>query len=147
MYGIETKRLKEAVKRNIERFEGDDFMFQLTNQEFSNLRSQIATSSWGGSRYPPFAFTELGIAMLSSVLNSELAIATNRKIMRAFVALRHYAAGLEELNRKIEKLSARLDDNDAKTDKVFKMLTELSEQKKAFENRTRIGFNVNRDND
>jgi len=145
MYGIETKRLKESVKRNIERFEGDDFMFQLTNQEFNNLRSQIATSSWGGARYLPFAFTELGISMLSSVLNSEIAIATNRKIMRAFVALRHYAAGLAELNQKIEKLSARLDDNDMKTDEIFVLLKELLEHKKALENRPRIGFNVNRD--
>jgi len=68
MYGVETKRLKESVRRNIERFEGEDFMFQLTNQEFNNLRSQIATSSWGGTRYLPLAFTEMGISMLSSVL-------------------------------------------------------------------------------
>jgi hypothetical protein len=70
LYGIETKRLKEAVKRNIERFP-DDFMFELTEEEFKNLRSQIATSRWGGSRYPPMAFTEQGVAMLSSALNSD----------------------------------------------------------------------------
>lgn len=67
LYQIETKRLKEAVRRNIERFEGDDFMFELTPNEMDNLRSQIATSSWGGTRYAPFVFTELGVAMLSSV--------------------------------------------------------------------------------
>ncbi|GAP72287.1 hypothetical protein SAMD00024442_29_17 [Candidatus Symbiothrix dinenymphae] len=71
MYGIETKRLKETVRRNIERFAGDDFMFELSAPEWEILRSQIATSSWGGSRYQPFAFTELGVAMLSSVLNHE----------------------------------------------------------------------------
>ena len=126
LYGVETKRLKEAVKRNIRRFEGDDFMFILTRDEMehirlrsqisssnlienqinANLRTQIATSStseekpltimnkqkstsnWGGSRYLPFAFTELGVAMLSSVLRSDVAIEINRNIMRAFVELR-----------------------------------------------------------
>jgi len=88
-YGIETKRLKEQVKRNINRFRGDDFMFELTKPEWNNLRSQIATSSWGGARYQPFAFTELGVAMLSSVLNSVTAIEMNRNIMRAFVAVRN----------------------------------------------------------
>jgi hypothetical protein len=73
MYGIETKRLKEAVRRNRERFP-DDFMFELTKDEFITLRSQIASSSWGGARYQPFAFSELGVAMLSSVLNSKEAI-------------------------------------------------------------------------
>ena len=151
MYDIETKVLKQAVRRNINRFEGDDFMFEITHNEIVSLRSQIVTLNTGGrgqhSKYSHFAFTELGISMLSSVLNSEIAIATNRKIMRAFVALRNYASGLAELNQKIEKLSARLDDNDAKTDEIFILLKELFDQKKAFENRPRIGFNVNRDND
>ena len=145
MYGVETAQLKRQVRRNIERFEGDDFMFELTQSEFKNLICQIGTSSWGGTRFLPFAFTEMGISMLSSVLSSEIAIATNRKIMRAFVALRHYAAGLSELNQKIEKLSARLDDNDAKTDEIFVLLKEFSEHKKAFENRRRIGFNADKD--
>jgi len=95
-YGIETKVLKQAVRRNFARFEGDDFMFELTNNEYNDLkmslRSQFVTSNEysqrGGTRYAPFAFTELGVAMLSSVLNSETAIDTNRKIMRAFVAIR-----------------------------------------------------------
>lgn len=68
LYQVETKRLKEAVRRNIERFEGDEFMFELTEREYADLRSQFASSSWGGRRYLPFAFTELGVAMLSSVL-------------------------------------------------------------------------------
>lgn len=92
MYGIETRRLKEAVRRNIDRFEGDDFMFQLTKEEITELsRSQIATLNRGRGyniKYAPFAFAELGIAMLSSVLNSKTAIEINRGIMRAFVAVR-----------------------------------------------------------
>ena len=99
LYQVETKRLKEAVRRNIERFEGDDFMFVLSEKEYEILRTQIATSSltsqnassnWGGRRYMPFAFTEMGVAMLSSVLRSETAIRVNRAIMRAFVAMRNY---------------------------------------------------------
>jgi len=88
VYGTETAQLKRAVRRNIERFEGDDFMFELTNKEWESLRCQIDISNKGGIRYLPFAFTELGVAMLSSVLNSDTAIAANRKIMRAFVAIR-----------------------------------------------------------
>ena len=85
LYGVETKRLVEAVKRNIDRFP-DDFMFQLTKDEFANLRSQFATSNaWGGRRYPPYAFTEHGILMLSSVLRSRRAIDVNIEIMRTFV--------------------------------------------------------------
>ena len=70
LYQVETKRLKEAVRRNIERFEGDEFMFELTEREYADLRSQFASSSWGGRRYLPFAFTELGVAILSSVLRN-----------------------------------------------------------------------------
>lgn len=88
LYGMETKRLKEAVKRNINRFPAD-FMFQLTKEEFESLRSQIATSNKrGGTRYLPFAFTEQGVAMLSSILNSDIAIEVNIAIMRTFVAVR-----------------------------------------------------------
>jgi len=92
IYRVETKYLKRAVMRNIERFP-DDFMFELTNQEFANLRYQIGTSSWGGARYLPFAFTEQGVAQLSSVLNSPFAIKMNINIVRAFIALRQYALG------------------------------------------------------
>jgi hypothetical protein len=148
MYGVETAQLKRAVRRNIERFEGEDFMFELTQDEVDSLRCQIGTLNTGGrgqhSKYLPFAFTEMGISMLSGVLNSEIAIATNRKIMRTFVAIRQYAMNYAELNQKIEKLSARLDDNDAKTDEVFNMLTKLFKQKEAFENRRPIGFNADR---
>ena len=94
LYNVETKVLKQAVKRNITRFEGEDFMFELTNREYNslifNLRSQIVTSNAGGNRYSILAFTELGVAMISSVFSSDLAIDINRRIMRAFVTMRGY---------------------------------------------------------
>lgn len=87
MYGVETRALNQAVKRNAERFP-EDFMFQLTAIEWDNLKSQFVTSRWGGTRKPPYAFTELGVAMLSSVLTSKLAVQVNMGIMRAFVCVR-----------------------------------------------------------
>ena len=87
MYGVETRRLNEQVKRNMKRFP-EDFMFQLTGKEFENLKSQFATSRWGGTRKLPYVFTELGVAMLSSVLNSETAIEINMNIMQAFITIR-----------------------------------------------------------
>jgi len=154
-YEIETKQLKRAVRRNIERFEGDDFMFELTNDEVSELsRCQIgALNNTRGSniKYKPFAFTELGVAMLSSVLNSKKAIDINRKIMRAFVAIKQYVMNYADLKHELydfmRETNIRLDSTELKVNDVFKMLTELFEQKKALENRPRIGFNVNRDND
>ena len=108
LYQVETKRLKEAVRRNIERFEGDEFMFELTEKEYADLRSQIATSSWGGRRYQPFAFTELGVAMLSSVLRSNTAILVNRAIMKAFVAMRNYIATTTTLTAELSEIRAKL---------------------------------------
>ena len=108
LYQVETKRLKEAVRRNIERFEGDEFMFELTEKEYADLRSQIATSSWGGRRYQPFAFTELGVAMLSSVLRSNTAILVNRAIMKAFVAMRNYIATTTTLTAELPEIRAKL---------------------------------------
>ncbi len=105
MYVTETKRLKEAVRRNINRFPSD-FMFELTNQEYTSLRSQFASIKNLGrgehSKYLPFAFTEQGVAMLASVLKSEKAIEVNIQIVRAFVILRQYALGYAELNQKLE---------------------------------------------
>lgn len=100
IYGVETKRLNEQVSRNIERFP-EDFMFQLSDEEFEILKSQIATSSWGGRRTLPRAFTELGISMLSSVLRSPQAIEANIKIMRTFVHVRTLLANNEDLARKV----------------------------------------------
>ena len=104
LYGVETRRLNEQVRRNIERFP-EDFMFKLTKEEFDNLRSQIATSNGrGGQRYVSYAFTENGIAMLSSVLRSPMAIATNIHIMRAFNAMRHFIGSHAQVFQRIEVL-------------------------------------------
>jgi phage regulator Rha-like protein len=108
LYGVETKRLKEAVRRNMQRFP-KDFMFKLTEEEFENLRTQFATSSWGGARYLPFAFTEQGVAMLSSVLSGAKAIEVNIQIVRAFVFLRQFALSNTELTEKLRKLETRYD--------------------------------------
>jgi hypothetical protein len=105
MYQVETKYLKRTVRNNLKRFPSD-FMFELTPDEWENLRSQFATSSWGGQRHLPFAFTEQGVAMLSSVLNSEIAIEVNINIMRAFVLMRQFALiPIYLLNDAIENLS------------------------------------------
>lgn len=142
MYQVETKNLKRAVRRNIERFP-DDFMFELTENEHEDLRCQNCTSSWGGSRYAPFAFTEQGIAQLSSVLNSPLAIQVNISIIRAFVTLRQYALGYAELNRKLEEFMV---ETNMQFGDIYQALTELASQKEQ-ENkpRKRIGYNVKHD--
>jgi hypothetical protein len=109
LYGVETRVLVQAVKRHQERFPAD-FMFQLSRVEFDHLRSQSVTSSqWGGRRYPPYAFTEQGVAMLSSVLNSPQAIQVNIEIMRAFIRLRRMLASHAELARKLENLEKKYD--------------------------------------
>ena len=110
LYGVETKRLKEQVRRNIERFP-DDFMFELSKSEFSNWRSQFATSNSDkiGLRYSPMAFTEKGVAMLSSVLRSKPAIQVNIQIMRAFTKMRQMIFDNEELRKEIENLRADVD--------------------------------------
>ncbi len=108
LYEVETKVLLQAVRRNIERFP-EDFMFQMDIQEFRNLRSQIVTSSWGGIRTPPYAFTEHGVAMLASVLRSQRAITVNIEIMRAFVKLRSLLGGNKELAGKLHALEKKYD--------------------------------------
>ena len=112
LYGVPTKVLIQAVKRNKERFP-PDFMFQLDKDEFDSLRSQIVTSKLksgrGGRRYPPYAFTEEGVAMLSSILSSPRAIRVNVEIMRAFVRLRKILASHAELARKVEELEKKYD--------------------------------------
>ena len=143
-YGVETRRLNEAVKRNIRRFPSD-FMFQLTKGEWENLMSQIATSSWGGTRKLPYAFTEQGIAMLSGLLNSDTAIDTNIVIMRAFVMLRRYALNYSELKHELDNFmretKTRLDNNDINFEAIFKLLDELISHKKELERPSNpIGF-------
>jgi hypothetical protein len=109
LYGVETKQLIRAVKRNLPRFP-DDFMFQLNEEEFENLRFHFGTSSqWGGRRYAPYAFTEQGVAMLSSVLHSRRAIQVNIEIMRAFVRLRRILASHADLARKLDSLEKKYD--------------------------------------
>ena len=121
LYGVETKVLLQAVKRNLKRFP-EDFAFVLTNQEFSNLRSQFVTSSWGGTRYAPYAFTEQGVAMLSSVLRSDRAIAVNIEIMRTFVKLRSMLESNKELAQQLANLEKKYD---AQFRAVFDAIREL----------------------
>ena len=102
LYDLETKRLKEQVRRNIERFP-EDFMFELTKEELKNLRSQFATSSWGGARYSPMAFSEHGVLMLSSVLKSERAVQVNIQIMRTFIKLRGALLDNKDLRKELEE--------------------------------------------
>jgi len=142
LYGVETKRLKEAVRRNIERFPSD-FMFELTRTEYNSLRSQFASLETGRgkhAKFVPFAFTEHGVAMLSGVLNSPKAIETNLAIIRAFIALRHYAHTYAELSQKITEIEAKYD---AEIADIHEALTQLAPPDKdpdAWENRPRIGF-------
>jgi hypothetical protein len=139
LYGVETRALNQAVKRNIDRFP-EDFMFQLTDNELQNWKSQIViTNSINmGLRQKPYAFTELGVAMLSSVLNSKTAIQINMGIMRAFVALRQYALGYAELNRKLEDFMLT---TDMQFSEIYQALTELAKQKQIEDKpRRRIGF-------
>ncbi|MDD5219980.1 MAG: ORF6N domain-containing protein [Candidatus Bipolaricaulis sp.] len=108
LYGVETKRLNEQVRRNAKRFPLD-FVFQLSSDEYDLLRSHSATSSWGDRRYPPYAFTEHGALMAANVLASERAVEMSVLIVRAFMALRRALAGHEELARKLDELEARYD--------------------------------------
>ena len=107
LYDVETKRLNEQVKRNIDRFP-DDFMYQLSKEEFQNLKSQNATSSWGGRRIPPYAFTEHGVLMLSSVLKSKKSIEVNIQIMRIFTKMRELLLSHKDLVLKVEKIEKEL---------------------------------------
>ena len=125
MYEVETKALKQAVKRNIERFPAD-FMLILTQDEWNSLRSQIVTSNRGGIRYMPFAFTESGVAMISSILKSKKAIEANIQIIRAFILLRQYAVGFAELNRKLEEFMI---ETNVQFSDIYQVLTELASQK------------------
>jgi arabinogalactan endo-1,4-beta-galactosidase len=141
LYTIETKRLKEAVRRNIRRFP-EDFMFELTSNEWENLRTQFASSSWGGKRYRPFAFSEHGIAMLSSVLHSDVAIEINISIMRAFVHIRQWALSHEELAMQLRDLEKRYDQKFMDIEQVLTYLMQKDQQKVSQSNRSKIGFKV-----
>ena len=162
MYGTETKRLKEAVRRNMDRFEGDDFMFELTKEEITELsRTQFATLKKGRGvniKYPPFAFTELGVAMLSSVLNSKTAIEINRGIMRAFVAVRKMVLTpptdrISLLQQEMKELKEYLEDvfadyNDINDDTRMQLelinqtLAQLQVKDQPLKKRNRIGYRL-----
>jgi len=142
LYGVETRRLNEQVKRNIERFP-EDFMFQLTDIEFENLKSQIAISSWGGRRKLPFAFTEHGVLMLTSVLNSDLAIKVNIQIMRVYSKIRSMLETNKNLLLKFEQMETKLADHDNSIMLIMeyiKQFEEARQQEISQQNRAKIGF-------
>jgi len=126
LYGVETKRLKEAVKRNLFRFP-EDFMFELTKEEFENWRSQFATSNSDkmGLRYSPMVFTEYGVLMLSSVLNSKQAISVNIQIMRIFTRIRQMLSDTQNIKLEIEEIKKKLQNQDKNIELVFNYLDEL----------------------
>lgn len=141
LYGIETKRLKEQVKRNISRFP-EDFMFELTKEEFENWRSQFATSNSDkmGLRYLPMAFTEHGVLMLSSVLKSDKAIQTNIQIMRLFSKVRQMLLDTTDLKIDILQIQKKLENHDKNIELVFSYFDELSDKKENEKPRTKIGY-------
>ena len=146
LYEIETKRLKEAVRRNIERFP-EDFMFELNAKEYNSLRTQFATSNRGGSRYMPFAFTEQGVAMLSGVINSPKAIDMNIAIMRAFVETRKLVLSNKKVAEQIKTLFERIGEHDVQLAAIYDAMENLMDEKldekiekQQWAERERIGF-------
>ena len=138
LYEVRTKNLNKAVKRNIERFP-EDFMFQLTKEEVESLRFQIGTSKRGGRRYSPYVFTQEGVAMLSSVLNSPRAVQVNIQIMRAFVKLRRMILTNVDLKRKVEEMESKYNKQFVIVFKVIKQLLEPSVKERKV-----IGFHVDK---
>lgn len=141
LYGIETRVLKQAVRRNFVRFP-KDFMFELTKEEFENWRSQFATSNSDkmGLRYAPMVFTEHGVLMLSSVLNSEKAIQTNIQIIRIFTKIRQMLVDTTELSLDVEKIKKKIDNQGKNIELVFQYLDELLEKKDTKKEREKIGY-------
>jgi len=142
LYDVETKRLNEQVKRNLNRFP-DDFMFKLNKEEFNNLRSQIATSSWGGRRTIPFAFTEHGVLMLSSVLNSDRAIKVNIQIIRIFTKMREILLSHKDMLLQMEQMQQKLAEHDHKILLLFECIKQLEKEKQQItdqQNRKKIGY-------
>ena len=137
LYQVQTKLLKRQVRRNIERFP-EDFMFELSKEESDNLRSQFGTSRWGGSRYIPMVFTEQGVAMLSSVLNSSRAIAVNIRIIRVFTKIREMLMDNSNIKLEIEKIKKNLSNQNKNIELVFHYLDELIEKKE--KPITKIGY-------
>ena len=149
MYRVKVKVFNQAVKRNLNRFP-QDFMFQLTKAEHENLRSQFVTSSWGGVRYAPYAFTEQGVAMLSSVLKSETAVQVNIQIIRVFTKMREFLSThkdillkLEQLEKKLMKSDERMDKHEKEIQVIFTALKQLLNP--AIPQRRRVGFRTSKD--
>jgi len=140
LYGVEPKVLIQAVKRNIERFPSD-FMFLVTKQEFINLKSQFVTSSWGGIRKLPYAFTEQGVAMLSSVLRSKRAIQVNIAIMRVFVRIKEIISTHKELAHRLAELEKRMEKKDEEIHAIFEAIRQLMKPLPVKPKR-RIGFHA-----
>ena len=144
LYGVLTGNLNKAVKRNIKRFP-EDFMFQLTKEELDNLIFQIGTSSWGGTRKQPYAFTEQGVAMLSGILNSDKAIGVNIQIMRIFTKIRVALADNLSIKIDIEEIKKKLQNQDKNIELVFNYLDELMQKQENPQPRKKIGFKLNDD--
>ncbi len=146
LYEVKTKRLKEAVRRNRKKFPAD-FMFELTREEWQNLRTQIASSSWGGLRYMPFAFTEHGVTMIASILNSQKAIEMNIAVVRAFISLRKLTKQHIELSEQLQLLRKevldRIGEHDTQLAAIYNTienLLDIKTEKKIWEERERIGY-------
>ena len=142
LYETETKRLKEAVRRNINRFP-PDFMFELDKNELESLRTQFASSNRGGTRYMPFAFTEQGVAMLASVLNSAKAIEVNIQIVRAFVYLRQYALTHTDLTIRLKELESSYNKQFKDVYEALNYLLNKDKHKTEQNQRKRIGYKTN----
>ena len=139
LYGVETRRLNEQVKRNISRFP-EDFMFQLSEDEFDNLMSQIATSSWGGRRRLPYVFTEHGVLMLSSVLNTERSIKVNIQVMRIYVHIREMMMLHKDVLQHLDSLERRLNGHDNEIKVVFEYLKKFQQIESNQKDRPKIGY-------
>jgi hypothetical protein len=148
LYGVSTGNLNKAVNRNIKRFP-DDFMFQLTKEEFDNLMFQTGTSSWGGTRKLPNAFTEQGVAMLSSVLHSERAILMNIQIIRVFTRIRLLIEKHSEIFRKLDQIEQKDFEQDKQIMLIFEYLYQLEQARQQLDEqskRTKIGFRKEKEN-
>jgi len=146
LYGVETRRINEQVKRNPERFP-EDFMFQLSNEELTNLMSHSATSSWGGRRKLPYAFTEHGVLMLSSVLNSQVAIMVNIRVIRIYNRLRKVLNSDKDLLMKLQQFEITLLDHNDRIQLILDYLSrfeEVNREDEKFKNRRQVGYRSNK---
>ena len=139
LYDVETKQLKRQVRRNIDRFP-EDFMFELSSIEHEILRCQIGTSSWGGNRVMPMAFTEQGVAMLTSILNSKTAIIVNIQIIRVFTKIREVLVDTLNLKIELDNIKKKLNNHDKNIELVFSYLDEMMDKKENIIERTKIGY-------